>query len=269
MEGKAKPKAPQLNTEGLSLFDPDARPQPTLFDQPKAEKKAEPEDTGDAEKTRKALDWVRGKAKVSTTDTLEVTPESADEVGIPAGTYEVKVHSFKGTVPAGMMTSLRKPGKELANDKFNHETVRLGDGSTSGRNIVEYDRHEYRLIEKPEPAATKSEAVKPETSKKPGLDPDYRKQISKATGGKGVQVFAGETTGYDPITRVITVSGKPDADAVAALAKDAAPVGWKTAKVKVTVAESGKEVEVEAGPVAQSFADRVRRALSMIECVGK
>jgi len=104
---------------------------------------------------------------------------------------------------------------------------------------------------------------------KPAKAPeDVRKEISLATGQKGIQVVrGGKGASYDPLLRTITVSDDwDDVQAAADLAKAPAPTGWQSVTVKGTD-ENGKPVYIQAGDIAKPMRERINKAMSLLECL--
>ena len=69
-----------------------------------------------------ALDWLRNKATVFQTETLEFDGD----------TYTVVRYSFSGKIPDKMVFRLKKELKDLVNTELEHEQVFLGHGSSFG-----------------------------------------------------------------------------------------------------------------------------------------
>ena len=97
--------------------------------------------------------------------------------------------------------------------------------------------------------------------------------MSKATGQKGVRVYAhGEGAAYDPLAGYLTVGHDLPADkattkAASDLARQGTPTGWREAVVKATH-EDGTSIEQRAGDAADSISSKIKRAMSVLECMG-
>lgn len=88
------------------------------------------------------IEWLRSKAKLSTTDTLIVSPEGAAEAGIEPGEYAARYYAFTGTLPFRMVAALRG-FTGLENTETVSEVLRLGTGYRGGETACEFYRTTY------------------------------------------------------------------------------------------------------------------------------
>jgi hypothetical protein len=98
---------------------------------------------------------------------------------------------------------------------------------------------------------------------------EVRREISLATGQKGIQVVAGgKGAVFDPLLRTFIVSdGWDDVQGAAELAKKPIPTGWQSVTVKGTD-EAGNPVYIQAGDIAKPMRERINKAMSLLECLG-
>lgn len=100
-----------------------------------------------------------------------------------------------------------------------------------------------------------------------------RKDISKATGRKGAQVFFhGNGAEYDPLMDHVTVgddlAATPETNTeAAALVPPESNQAWRGSNVKATL-EDGTEEDVNAGTAADVLKNKVRNAMKVLECLG-
>jgi len=100
----------------------------------------------------------------------------------------------------------------------------------------------------------------------------FRKQISRLTGQKGVNVYFGTETVYDPLARALVVDRNTPmtdeaAQEAASLVGKEQDLKWRAAMVKATI-EDGSEVEVSARQAADLIGEKLRKALATLECMG-
>jgi len=108
----------------------------------------------------------------------------------------------------------------------------------------------------------------------PGISEDFRRALSKATKLKGVKVIpAARGAVYDPLIRTIHLgSDVPETpetkEKIIAAVRKAAPVGWKSVEVDVTL-ENGEVVQESAGHMADLLSRKIERAAALLNCVKK
>jgi hypothetical protein len=90
------------------------------------------------------LNWLRGKAKQTQTDTLVITPDEAIAAECQPGTYRVEYFAFRGTVPYRMARAL--VGSKLTNTETESEVLHLGNGYRGGEGQCRYYRTVYTLL---------------------------------------------------------------------------------------------------------------------------
>jgi hypothetical protein len=91
------------------------------------------------------LAWLRSKAELKTTDVLSVSVERGAESGIEPGNYEARYYAFEGNLPFRMVAKLRGC-KDLINDEYTSEVLRLGTGYRDGETACRFYRTTYTLI---------------------------------------------------------------------------------------------------------------------------
>lgn len=137
-----------------------------------------------------------------------------------------------------------------------------------------------RIFKVAEPETAAEVPPETKTSKFPDtigdLPPDaqstFRKEISKATGEKGVQVYGhGDGATYDPLVGHMTVGDDVPADQTtiqksAALIAEKPSDTWKTAKVEATL-EDGSKIDVDASTAAGILSKKIRNAMTVLECL--
>jgi hypothetical protein len=93
------------------------------------------------------INWLRSKAKKLPDDTMSISEDEAKEAGCLPGTYRIEFWSFEGVIPHRMMSALlRREKDDLENTEYVHESLRLGNGYVSGRNICAFYRTVYTRI---------------------------------------------------------------------------------------------------------------------------
>lgn len=114
----------------------------------------------------------------------------------------------------------------------------------------------------------------------PGKPPEpleptaFNKEVSKRSRQKGLQVFGGEgdAATFDPLTKIMTVgkdlhTAPEHVDPVAALAQEPENTAWRQVPIDAEL-EDGSTAPTTAGEAADAIADRMKKAMKVLACVG-